>query len=597
MKEYVAPLRDMAFVLRELATIEEVNRLPGCGDVNLEMAEAILTEAGKLASGVLSPLNPVGDKHGATVKDGEVTTAPGWKDAYRQFIEGGWSSLSSPAEHGGQGVPRVVSAMVEELWMGANIAFSLCPMLTHGAIEALELCGSDEQKHTYLPRLVSGEWPGTMLLTEPQAGSDLAAVRTKATPRGDGTYALEGQKIFITYGEHDLSPNILHLTLARTPTAPPGVKGISLFLVPKFLVGADGSLGARNDVRCVSLEHKLGIHGSPTAVLALGDAGGATGYLVGEENRGIEYMFIMMNAARYGVGLQGIGVSERAWQQALWYARERTQGSELGSKDRSPVAIVRHPDVRRMLLLMKSQVEAMRAVASVVAAAIDRARCHPDAKERAAALAFVELMIPVVKGWSTETSGEVTSLGIQVHGGMGYVEETGAAQLFRDARITPIYEGTTGIQGADLIGRKVARDGGAAIGKVIADMRAVQAAAAAAGTSDLTAIASSLGEGIDALEEAARFVVANYGPDVRRVAVGAVPFLMLLGTVAGGWQMARAALAAQRRLAAGEADGFLRAKVTTARFYADQVLVRAPGLSRTVVAGAGAALAIEDEYL
>ncbi|HQR28976.1 MAG TPA: acyl-CoA dehydrogenase [Anaeromyxobacteraceae bacterium] len=597
MKEYAAPLRDMAFVLREIATLEEVNRLPGCGDVNLEMAEAILTEAGKLATGVLSPLNPVGDKHGATVKDGEVTTAPGWKDAYRQFVEGGWSSLSSPAEHGGQGVPRVVSAMVEELWMGANIAFSLCPMLTHGAIEALELCGSPEQKHTYLPRLVSGEWPGTMLLTEPQAGSDLAAVRTKATPRGDGTYALEGQKIFITYGEHDLSPNILHLTLARTPTAPPGVKGISLFLVPKFLVNPDGSLGARNDVRCVSLEHKLGIHGSPTAVLALGDAGGATGYLVGEENRGIEYMFIMMNAARYGVGLQGIGVSERAWQQALWYARERTQGTELGSKDRSPVAIVRHPDVRRMLLLMKSQVEAMRAVASVVAAAIDRARCHADAKERAAALAFVELMIPVVKGWSTETSGEVTSLGIQVHGGMGYVEETGAAQLFRDARITPIYEGTTGIQGADLVGRKVARDGGAAIGKVIADMRTVQAAAAAAGTPDLSAIASSLGEGIDALEEAARFVVATYGPDVRRVAVGAVPFLMLLGTVAGGWQMARSALAAQRRLAAGEADGFLRAKVTTARFYADQVLVRAPGLSRTVVAGAGAALAVEEEWL
>ena len=597
MKEYAAPLRDMAFVLRELATLEEVNRLPGCGEVNLEMAEAILTEAGKLASGVLSPLNPVGDKHGATLKDGEVTTAPGWKDAYRQFVEGGWSSLGSSPEHGGQGVPRVVSAMVEELWMGANIAFSLCPMLTHGAIEALELCGSDEQKHTYLTRLVSGEWPGTMLLTEPQAGSDLAAVRTKATPRGDGTYALEGQKIFITYGEHDLSPNILHLTLARTPTAPPGVKGISLFLVPKFLVNPDGSLGARNDVRCVSLEHKLGIHGSPTAVLALGDAGGAIGHLVGEENRGIEYMFIMMNAARYGVGLQGLGVSERAWQQALWYARERTQGTELGTRDRTTVPIVRHPDVRRMLLLMKSQVEAMRAVASVVAASVDRARCHPDPKERAAALAFVELMIPVVKGWSTETSGEVTSLGVQVHGGMGYVEETGAAQLFRDARITPIYEGTTGIQGADLIGRKVARDGGATIARVVAEMRAVQAAAAAAGTPDLTAISSSLGEGIDALEEAARFVVATYGPDVRRAAVGAVPFLMLFGTVAGGWQMARAALAAQRLLAAGPDDGFLRAKVKTARFYADQVLVRAPGLARTVVAGAEAALVVEEEYL
>ncbi|HET8734606.1 MAG TPA: acyl-CoA dehydrogenase, partial [Anaeromyxobacteraceae bacterium] len=477
------------------------------------------------------------------------------------------------------------------------IAFALCPMLTRGAIEAIELRGSEALQRTYLPKLVSGEWTGTMVLTEPQAGSDLAAVRTRAVPQGDGSYRLEGQKIFITYGEHDLAENILHLTLARTPTAPPGVKGISLFLVPKFLVNEDGSLGARNDVRCVSLEHKLGIHASPTAVLALGDAGGAVGYLVGEENRGIEYMFIMMNAARYAVGLQGLGVSERAWQQALWYARERLQGTELGSKDRASVAIVRHPDVRRMLMLMKSQVEAMRAVASVVAAAMDRARCHPDAAERASAQAFVDLMIPVVKGWSTETSGEVTSLGIQVHGGMGYVEETGAAQHFRDARITPIYEGTTGIQGADLIGRKVARDGGAAIGKVIADMRAVQAQAAAAGTPDLDAIAANLAGGIDALESATRFIVATYGKDVRRAAVGAVPFLMLFGTVAGGWQMARAALAALRHVKAGNGDGFLRAKITTARFYADQVLVRAPGLALTVTSGAEGALAIEDEYL
>jgi alkylation response protein AidB-like acyl-CoA dehydrogenase len=597
MKEYVTPLRDMNFVLREIAPLEKVNELPGCGDVTLEVAEAILTEAGKLATGVLSPLNAVGDKHGAKVKDGEVTTAPGWKDAYRQFAEGGWSGLGVDPAHGGQGVPRVVSALVEEAWMGANMAFALCPMLTHGAIEALEIGGSPEQKEQLLPRLVSGEWPGTMLLTEPQAGSDLAAVRTKATPRGDGSYALEGQKIFITYGEHDLAPNILHLTLARTPTAPPGVKGISLFIVPKYLVNADGSLGARNDVRCVSLEHKLGIHGSPTAVLALGDSGGAVGWMVGEENRGIEYMFVMMNAARYAVGLQGLGISERALQQASWYAKDRVQGTELGSKDRKAVAIVRHPDVRRMLLLMKSQVEAMRAVAAVTAEGIDVARCHPDEKRRASAQAFVDLMIPVVKGWSTETSVEITSLGVQIHGGMGYVEETGAAQLYRDARITPIYEGTTGIQGADLIGRKVARDGGAAIGAVIADMRKVQAEAAAAGTPDLTVIATGLAEGIGALEDAARFVVASYGTDVRRVSVGAVPFLMLFGTVAGGWQMARAALAAQRHLAAGDQDGFYRAKIATARFYADQVLVRAEGLSRTVTAGAEAALAIEDAYL
>jgi 3-(methylthio)propanoyl-CoA dehydrogenase len=597
MKEYATPLRDMGFLLREVAPLEDVSRLPGFGDFGLEVAEAILSEAGKFGTGVLSPLNPVGDRHGATVKDGEVTTAPGWKDAYRQFIEGGWSGLGGDPEHGGQGAPRLVSAMVEEIWMGANMSFSLCPMLTHGAIEALELCGSPEQKATYLPRLLSGEWPGTMLLTEPQAGSDLAAVRTRATPRGDGSYALEGQKIFITYGEHDLSENIVHLVLGRTPTAPPGVKGISLFVVPKFLVQPDGSLGARNDVRCVSLEHKLGIHASPTAVLALGDAGGAVGWMVGEENRGIEYMFVMMNAARYAVGLQGLGVSERAWQLALDYARERIQGSELGSKDRKPVAIVRHPDVRRMLLLMKSQVEAMRAVAAVVAAATDAAACHPDEKVRAARQAFVDLMIPIVKGWSTETSVEVTSLGVQVHGGMGYAEETGAAQLFRDARITPIYEGTTGIQAADLIGRKVARDGGAAIGAVIAEMRKVQAEVAAAGTPDLDVVAAGLREGIDALEAAVRFVVTTYGPDVRRAAVGAVPFLMLFGTVAGGWQMARAALASRRLLAAGGGDGFHRAKITTARFYADHVLTRAPGLSRTVVAGADAVLAIEDEYL
>jgi acyl-CoA dehydrogenase len=597
MREYVAPLRDMTFVLREIAPIEEVARLPGCEDATLEMADAILKEAGRFASSVLSPLNASGDREGARWKDGEVATPRGWRDAYEQFTAGGWSALSCDPAHGGQGLPRLVSALVEEMWNGANLALALCPMLNRGAIEALELYGSEAIKATYLPRLVSGEWAGTMVLTEPQAGSDLSAVRARAVPQADGTYRLEGQKIFITYGEHDLAPNIVHLVLARTPDAPEGVKGISLFVVPKFLPAEGGGLGARNDVRCASLEHKLGIHASPTAVMAFGDKDGAVGWLVGEENRGLEYMFVMMNAARFAVGIEGVGLSERAYQRALDYARERTQGTELGSKAKEKVAIVRHPDVKRMLLLMKSRTEAMRALACVVAAAGDTARLHPDAARRSAAQAFVDLMIPVVKGWSTESAVEIASLGVQVHGGMGYVEETGAAQHLRDARITPIYEGTTGIQALDLVGRKVARDKGQAIGAVIARMREVEGELERAGGEDLAAIAPRLRDGVAALEHAVQFVVSTFGADVRRVAAGAVPFLELLGTVAGGWQMGRAALAARRGLAAPAEAAFCRAKIATARFYADHVLVRAPGLSRTVVTGADAVLAIEDEQL
>ena len=598
MRDYSAPLRDMQFVLRELAPLDEVTRLPGCGDVTLDVADAILQEAGKLAAGVLSPLNASGDREGARAKDGEVFTATGWRDAYRQFVDGGWNALSCEPEHGGQGVPRLVSALVEEMWNGANVSFALCPMLTRGAIEAIELCGSEALKRTYLPKLISGEWAGTMVLTEPQAGSDLAAVRTRAVPHGDGTYRLEGQKIFITYGEHDLTENIVHLVLARLPDAPEGVKGISLFVVPKFLLDEDGRPGARNDVRCVSLEHKLGIHASPTAMLAFGDKDGAVGWLVGEENRGLEYMFVMMNAARFSVGLEGIGLSERAYQLALAYARERVQGTELGTRSREKVAIVRHPDVRRMLMLMKSRTEAMRALACVVAAAMDTARCHPDAERRAQSQGFVDLMIPVVKGWITESAIEIASLGVQVHGGMGYVEETGAAQLLRDVRITTIYEGTTGIQGADLVGRKVARDGGEAIRGVIAEMREVGAELEQERSDTLSAVAARLRDGIAALEQAVQFVVTTYRADLRKASVGAVPFLELFGVVAGGWQTARAALVAHRHLAAGRGDpGFLRAKLGTARFYADHVLVRAPGLARTVVTGAEGALAIEDDQL
>ncbi|WP_242359940.1 acyl-CoA dehydrogenase [Anaeromyxobacter sp. SG17] len=597
MKEYTAPLRDMQFVLRELAPIDEVARLPGCGEVNLELAEAILAEAGKFAAGVLSPLNVVGDREGArVVGEGEVVTATGWRGAYRSFVEGGWNALSCSPEYGGQGVPRLVSALVEEMWNAANLSFALCPMLTRGAIEALELKGSEELKGRYLPKLTSGEWAGTMVLTEPQAGSDLSAVRTRAVRQPDGSYRLEGQKIFITYGEHDLAENIVHLVLARTPDAPEGVKGISLFVVPKFLVNADGSLGARNDVRCVSLEHKLGIHASPTAVLAFGDKDGAVGWLVGEENRGLEYMFITMNAARFSVGLEGVGIAERAYQLALACARERLQGTELGTRSKEKVAILRHPDVRRMLLLMKSRTEAMRAVACVTAAAMDTARCHPEAEQRARSQAFVELMIPIVKAWSTDNAIDIASLGIQVHGGMGFIEETGAAQLFRDSRITSIYEGTNGIQAIDLVGRKVARDGGETIRLVMAEMREVVTRLEQEKSETLSAIAARLRDGVTALEQAVQFVVATFGPDVRRAAAGAVPFLELFGTVAGGWQMARAALAAHRHLEAGTGEaGFLRAKISTARFYADHVLVRAGGLARTVVADADAVLALPDD--
>ena len=598
MRDYTAPLRDMQFVLRELAPLEEVAKLPGCGDVTLEVAEAILKEAAKFAGGVLSPLNVVGDREGARVKDGEVSTATGWRDAYRQFVDGGWNALSVEPEYGGQGVPRLVSTLVEEMWHAANLSFALCPMLTRGAIDALEPKGSAELKARYLPKLTSGEWAGTMVLTEPGAGSDLSAVRTRAVPQQDGSYRLEGQKIFITYGDHDLTENIVHLVLARTPDAPEGVKGISLFVVPKVLVNADGSLGARNDVRCVSLEHKLGIHASPTAVLAFGDKDGAVGWLVGEENRGLEYMFVTMNAARFSVGLEGIGIAERAYQVAVAYARERLQGTELGTRSKEKVAIVRHPDVRRMLLLMKSRIEAMRAIACVTAAATDTARCHPDATRRARSQAFVELMIPIVKAWSTDNAIDIASLGIQVHGGMGFIEETGAAQFFRDARITSIYEGTNGIQAADLIGRKVARDKGEVIRGVIAEMRAVEAQLEQEKSETLSAIAARLRDGIGALEQAVQFIVSTYATDVRRASVGAVPFLELFGTVAGGWQSARAALAAHRHLAAGGGEaGFYRAKLATARFYSDHVLVRAAGLARTVVAGAEGVFSIDDDQL
>jgi len=590
MSAYVAPLKDMRFVLKELAGLADVAKLPGFGEADPDTVDAILEEAAKFASGVLDPLNRSGDTEGARCHDGSVTTPKGFRDAYRQYAEGGWAALPVASAWGGQGLPKLVATPVEEMWCSANMSFSLCPMLTQGAIHAIELRGTQALQKTFLPKMASGEWTGTMNLTEPQAGSDLALLKTRAVREGDH-YRISGQKIFITFGEHDYTENIVHLVLARTPDAPAGVKGISLFVVPKFLVKPDGSLGERNGATCASIEHKLGIHASPTAVMVFDNA---VGYLVGEENRGLEYMFIMMNAARFAVGLEGVAIAERAYQRALAYARERMQGRDLAGGGTVP--IIRHPDVRRMLMLMKSQTEAMRALAYVVAAALDVAARHPDEKLRQQNQAFVDLMIPVVKGWSTETGIEVASLGVQVHGGMGFIEETGAAQHLRDARITTIYEGTTGIQANDLIGRKVAREGGATAKAWVAHLQAFDAELGKSGNADVRAIRASLAAGSAAVADCVDYIVANAGKDVLGTFAGAVPFLKLVGVVAGGWQMARAALAAEKGLAGGD-RAFCEAKLATARFYADQVLVQAGALRDTVVKGSAAVMAVPEESM
>jgi alkylation response protein AidB-like acyl-CoA dehydrogenase len=591
MSTYVAPVKDMLFAMNELAGFGEVVKLPGCEELSPDLAETILDEAGKFAGEVLAPLNTAGDRQGAKLVNGAVTSSPGFKAAYQQFVDNGWTTLSCPTDFGGQGMPYSLSVAVNEMWKSSNLAFSLCPMLTQGAIEAIAHHAVGELKTTYLPKMVSGEWTGTMNLTEPQAGSDLAAVRTRAVPEGDH-YRLTGTKIFITWGEHDYTDNIIHAVLARLPDAPEGVKGISLFLVPKYLVNADGSLGARNDVQCVSLEHKLGIHGSPTAVLAYGEKGGAIGYLIGEPNRGLEYMFTMMNHARLAVGLEGVAIGERAYQKALSYARERVQGRPLGSKD--PAAtIIGHPDVRRMLMTMKAETEAMRALAYYAYACLDHATRNPDAARRQTAQAMVDLLTPVVKGWLTETGIEVATLGIQVHGGMGFIEETGAAQFLRDARITTIYEGTTGIQALDLVGRKVGRDGGAAVKQLLTMMGGVLNDASHTSGDDIAAIAAQLKAALALAESTSTYVAKNFGSATREVAAGSVPYLMLMGIVGGGWQMLRAALAAQKRLAADGSDEFAKSKIITARFYADHLLPRCGGYAHEVLHGAASALRLD----
>ncbi|GIZ51400.1 acyl-CoA dehydrogenase [Noviherbaspirillum aridicola] len=592
---YVAPLKDMRFVLNELAGLSEVNALPGCEDASPETVEAVLEENAKFCSEVIAPLNVAGDKEPSFWKDGTVTTTKGFRDAFRAFGEAGWQGVQHPVEFGGQGLPKLVATPCIEMLNSANLSFALCPLLTDGAIEALMTAGSDEQKNTYLANLISGKWTGTMNLTEPQAGSDLALVRTRAVPQGDGTYKISGTKIFITYGEHDMAENIVHLVLARTPDAPEGVKGISLFIVPKFLVNADGSLGARNDVHCVSIEHKLGIKASPTAVLQFGDHGGAIGTLVGEENRGLEYMFIMMNAARFAVGMQGIAVAERAYQQAVQYARDRLQSRDLAGSS-GPVAIIHHPDVRRMLMSMRSQVEAARALAYVTAAAYDAAHHHADDAVRKANQAFYEYMVPVVKGWSTELSIDVASTGVQVHGGMGFIEETGAAQHYRDARILPIYEGTTAIQANDLVGRKTARDGGATAKAILGQVRRTEEELASSSSADLAVIRKRLAAASKAFGDVVDYVAGNMKTDIKGVFAGSVPYLKMAGIVLGGWQMARAALIAERKLAAGEGDAdFYRTKIATARFFADYMLSQADAYRAAIVEGSAGVLAVPVE--
>jgi 3-(methylthio)propanoyl-CoA dehydrogenase len=585
---YTAPIKDMVFVLDKLADIESTSRLSGFEDATLETAQAVLEEAAKFACGVVAPLNFEGDRHPSEWRDGAVTTSAGFKDAFRLFAEGGWQGVMHPADFGGHGLSKLIATPCIEMLHAANLSFALCPMLTDGAIEALLTAGSDALKARYLPKLISAEWTGTMNLTEPQAGSDLAMVRSRAVPDGEGRYRVSGTKIFITYGEHDMAENIVHLVLARTPDAPEGVKGISLFVVPKFLVNDDGSLGERNDVHCVSIEHKLGIKASPTAVLQFGDHGGAIGYLVGEENRGLEYMFIMMNSARFAVGMQGIAVSEAAYQKAVAYAKERVQSRPVDGSSAGPVAIIHHPDVRRMLMTMRALNEGARALAYVAAMHADLAHNASDEAVRKRSAAIYEYFVPVVKGWSTEMSIDVASLGVQVHGGMGFIEETGAAQFYRDARILTIYEGTTAIQANDLVGRKTLRDGGAvakdlieAMTQTLAELGLAAAAAPQSAKRPIEAMQQRLKDARDAFARAVAFIVATGRSDPNAVFAGSVPYLKLAGTVLCGWQMARALIAAAANH--NDDESFYDAKIATAHFYADFVLPQATALEAAII--------------
>jgi 3-(methylthio)propanoyl-CoA dehydrogenase len=607
MSNYAAPLKDITFVLKHVIGLQNIGKLQGCEEVTEDLVDAIFSEAGKFSAEVLAPLNSSGDKEGAKISNGAVTTPKGFKEAYWKYVEGGWSTLEAPVDFGGQGLPHVVATPVAEMLGSANMAFKLCPLLTLGAIEALHQHGSEEIKKKFLPNMTAGKWTGTMNLTEPQAGSDLALVRSKAVQVGEGehkgAYKISGQKIFITYGEHDYTENIIHLVLARVEGAPEGVKGISLFVVPKFLVNADGSLGARNDVKCASIEHKLGIHASPTCVMIYGEAGGAIGYPVGEINRGLEYMFVMMNAARLGVGLEGVSIAERSYQHALVWARERVQGrpttavpASLGDKPKS-VPIIYHPDVKRMLLTMRAYAEATRALVYWTASCLDIAERSNNETEKRMHQALVDLMIPIVKGWSTEAGIDVTSLGVQIHGGMGFIEETGAAQYYRDSRISAIYEGTTGIQANDLVGRKVGREGGQTALALITEMQKLLPVLSASNDINLKAFSKPLAAGINEFKRATEWIALTWPTSQGAVNAGAVHYLKLAGTVTGGWMMGRAALAAAKQLAAGEGDAeYLKAKIITTRFYGDHIITLATGFADAITTGSDSVLQMEEAY-
>ena len=588
---YRAPVKDMLFNIQHLAGLETLTQqVPVFADFGLDTAAAVLEECAKLTEDIIAPLNFEGDKNPSSWKDGVVTTTPGFKQAFRAYAEGGWQGLVHPTEFGGQGAPKTIAAACNEMLQSANMSFALCPLLTDGAVEALLTAGTDEQKQVFIPKLLDGSWTGTMNLTEPQAGSDLALVRTRAEPQGDGTYKVFGTKIFITYGEHDMAENIAHLVLARVVGAPEGVKGISLFLVPKFLVNADGSLGVRNDAHCVSIEHKMGIKASPTAVLQFGDHGGAIGTLIGQENRGLEYMFIMMNAARYGVGLQGIAIADRAYQKAAAYAKDRVQSRPVDGSVAGSAAIIHHPDVRRMLMTMRALTEGCRAMASTAAAAFDAAHHHPDGDARKQNQAFYDFMVPLVKGYSTEMSLEVTSLGVQVHGGMGFIEETGAAQYYRDAKILTIYEGTTAIQANDLVGRKTTRDGGQLARGIAGQIEVTEGELARRDSVAAKSVLKALRASRDDFLAAVDFIAGSAKANPNAAYAGSVPYLMLAGNLVAGWQLARALMAAEDALATDKE--FMAAKIVTARFYAEHILPRTASLRAAIVDGADSVTAM-----
>lgn len=593
MTDYNAPATDINFVLNEIAGLSDVQKLPGFEEATPDLVEAVIEEAGRLANEVLAPLNQSGDETGARVENKQVISAKGFSDIYQAFKEGGWPALPFDPERGGQGLPELVATAANEIWQSANMSFALCPMLTEGAAVAINTHASEELKDIYLPNMISGEWTGTMNLTEPQAGSDLAAVKTKAVPEGDH-YLISGQKIFITWGDQDFTDNIVHLVLARLPDAPDGIKGISLFIVPKFILNEDGTPGERNDVYPVSIEHKLGINASPTCVMSYGENGGAVGYLVGEPHSGIACMFTMMNHARLAVGVQGLSISERAYQQALAYAKDRVQGQALGQKDRA--SIIHHPDVRRMLMLMKSGIEAMRALCYFSAGTLDHAHHGESEQVREQQSALFALLTPVVKAWCTELSIELTSHGVQIHGGMGYMEETGAAQHLRDARITTIYEGTTGIQAQDLVGRKIIRDSGLAVTALIVEMRSLNDALSVLDEKSNGGMATQYIMAVDALEEAVRWLLETYQSDANAPGSVAVNFMMLMGTVCGGWLMAKAALIANEKIKGNdEKSDFYQSKLISARFYAEHFLPRVKGYLDSVKAGSESIMALDIE--